>query len=121
MLLLKKIKNKFCFVTNLMITRNSTAEHIDIDLMKRTKKLAFYLINLKMPKVDLNLSSSEKHILIKKKRWIEFASPNRNENTSYNISEFDRFGSFEDTYVLLLDWKNNKYIHSWSVSYILWF
>jgi hypothetical protein len=51
-----------------MITRNSTAEHIDIDFMKRTKKLAFYLINLKMPKVDLNLSSSEKHILIKKKR-----------------------------------------------------
>ena len=32
----EKIENNF-FVTNLILTRNSTAEHIDIDFMKRTK------------------------------------------------------------------------------------
>ena len=31
-----------------------------------------------------------------KKGWIEFASTNRNKNTSYNISEFDRFNPILD-------------------------
>ena len=34
--------------------------------------------------------------MAEKKRWIEFASTNQNKNTSYNISEFDRFNPILD-------------------------
>ena len=47
-----------------------------------------------------------------KKRWIEFALTNLNENTSYNISEFDRFISILLYYVRNFSSSQNCFVVS---------